>query len=103
MRWSMRIGLQVLNVKKNIYYKNGGQPGNAKAWEDSEINHETNNFFNNTRKTLERSWVRPKHNGYMNFQDSGGDTINEYLDKSIETIKVYEKLKSEYRKSFKDE
>ncbi|MGY9017531.1 MAG: hypothetical protein ACKVGX_05175 [Alphaproteobacteria bacterium] len=89
--------------QKNIYYKNGGQPGNAKAWEDSEINHETNNFFNNTRKTLERSWVRPKHNGYMNFQDSGGDTINEYLDKSIDTIKVYEKLKSEYRKSFKDE
>ena len=39
----------------------------------------------------------------MNFQDSGGDTINEYLDKSIDTIKVYEKLKSEYRKSFKDE
>ena len=80
-----------------------GQPGNAIAWEDQKINNETNNFFSNTRQTLEDAWVRPKHNGYMNFQDKGGNIINEYLQNSGDEEKIYEKLKSEYKQSFKDE
>ena len=69
----------------------------------SKINNETNNFFSNTRQTLEDAWVRPKHNGYMNFQDEGGNIINEYLQNSGDEEKIYEKLKSEYKQSFKDE
>ena len=89
--------------QKNIFYSSGGQPGNSIAWEDQKINKETNNFFRNTRDTLEKSWVRPRHNGYMNFQDEAGNIINEFLYKYIDEIKVYEKLKSEYKKSFTDE
>ena len=89
--------------QKNIFYSSGGQPGNSVAWEDQKINKETNNFFRNTRDTLEKSWVRPRHNGYMNFQDEAGNIINEFLYKYIDEIKVYEKLKSEYKKSFTDE
>ena len=89
--------------QKKTYYENGGQPGNAIAWEDQKINNETNNFFSNTRQTLEDAWVRPKHNGYMNFQDEGGNIINEYLQNSGDEEKIYEKLKSEYKQSFKDE
>lgn len=47
--------------------------------------------------------MRPKHNGYMNFQDEGGNIINEYLQNSGDEEKIYEKLKSEYKQSFKDE
>jgi multiple sugar transport system substrate-binding protein len=89
--------------QKNIFYSSGGQPGNSIAWEDQKINKETNNFFRNTRNTLEKSWVRPRHNGYMNFQDEAGNIINEFLYKYIDEIKIYEKLKSEYKKSFTDE
>ena len=88
--------------QKNIFYSSGGQPGNSFAWEDNTINEETNNFFNNTRDTLEKSWVRPRHNGYMNFQDEAGNIINEYLYKYIDESKVYEKLKLEFKKSFAD-
>ena len=91
------------DCQKKTYYKNGGQPGNSVAWEDEKINKETNNFFSNTRKTLEEAWVRPKHNGYMNFQNEGGNIINEYLKTSSDEMKIYEKLKSEYKESFKDE
>ena len=89
--------------QKNIFYSSGGQPGNSVAWENQKINKETNNFFRNTRDTLEKSWVRPRHNGYMNFQDEAGNIINEFLYEYIDEIKVYEKLKSEYKKSFTDE
>ena len=88
--------------QKNIFYSSGGQPGNSLAWEDHDINKETNNFFRNTRDTLEKSWVRPRHNGYINFQDEAGNIINEYLYKYIDESKVYEKLKLEFRKSFAD-
>ena len=63
------------NAQKNIFYTSGGQPSNALAWEDNIINNETNNFFINTRETLEKSWIRPRHNGYMNFQDQAGNII----------------------------
>ena len=91
------------DCQKKTYYENGGQPANAVAWEDQKINNETNSFFSNTRQTLDEAWVRPKHNGYMNFQDEGGNIINEYLQTSGDEEKIYEKLKSEYKQSFKDE
>lgn len=89
--------------QKNIFYSSGGQPGNSVAWENQIINKQTNNFFRNTRDTLEKSWLRPRHNGYMNFQDEAGNIINEFLNKYINEIKVFEKLKLEYKKSFTDE
>ena len=86
--------------QKDIYYKNGGQPGNAIAWEDKIINEETNNFFYNTRATLEGAWVRPKYNGYMKFQDLSGDIINDFLKNNLKEEVIYDKLNYEFKKSF---
>ena len=87
-------------VVDNIYYKNGGQPGNAVAWENEIINKETNNFFSSTRDTLEGAWVRPRHNGYMKFQDLGGNIINDFLKNNLNEEDIYDKLNYEFRKSF---
>ena len=86
--------------QKSIYYENGGQPGNAIAWEDQKINAETNNFFKNTRDTLEGAWVRPRHNGYMKFQDMSGDIINDFLKNNLKEQYIYDKLNYEFKKSF---
>ena len=86
--------------QKSIYYENGGQPGNAIAWEDQKINAETNNFFKNTRDTLEGAWVRPRHNGYMKFQDMSGDIINDFLKNNLKEQDIYDKLNYEFKKSF---
>jgi len=86
--------------QKGIFYENGGQPGNAIAWEDQKINAETNNFFKNTRDTLEGAWVRPRHNGYMKFQDMSGDIINDFLKNNLKEQDIYDKLNYEFKKSF---
>ena len=86
--------------QKNIYYKSGGQPGNAIAWEDKAINDETNNFFYNTRSTLEGAWVRPKHNGFMQFQDLSGNIINDFLKNNLKEEHIYDKLNYEFKNSF---
>ena len=86
--------------QKSLFYESGGQPGNSVAWEDDKINKETNNFFRGTRKTLDLAWVRPRHNGYMRFQDESGNLINEYLQSEIKAESICEKLIDMYNESF---
>ena len=88
--------------QKSLFYESGGQPGNLVAWEDEKINLETNDFFKATRKTLELAWVRPRHNGYMEFQDKSGYIINDYLQSEISAESVCEKLSDMYNASFKE-
>jgi len=86
--------------QKNLFYSSGGQPGNIDAWNDDSINLETNNFFKNTKQTLNLAWVRPRHNGYMKFQDKSGDIINEFLQSNTKESFVIDKLTTLYRESF---
>ena len=86
--------------QKSLFYESGGQPGNSVAWEDDKINKETNNFFKGTRQTLDLAWVRPRHNGYMKFQDESGNLINEYLQSEIKAESICEKLIDMYNESF---
>ena len=41
-------------------------------------------FFITTRLTLDQAWIRPRHNGYMKFQDESGNIINEYLQSNTQ-------------------
>ena len=86
--------------QKNLFYSSGGQPGNIDAWNDDSINLETNNFFKNTKQTLSLAWVRPRHNGYIKFQDKSGDIINEFLQSNTKESFVIDKLTTLYRESF---
>lgn len=67
------------DVQRGIYTAAGGQPGHAAAWEDRTVNEATGNFYRDTRATLEGAWVRPRHDGYMAFQQAASDRINSGL------------------------
>lgn len=66
-------------VQKTDYAAAGGQPGHAQAWEDDAVNLATADFYRATRTTLEAAWVRPRHDGYMGFQQAASDRLNEGL------------------------
>ncbi|UCI10174.1 extracellular solute-binding protein [Mesorhizobium sp. B1-1-8] len=66
-------------VQRGPYASAGGQPGHAAAWEDQAVNAATGNFYRDTRATLEGAWVRPRHDGYMAFQQAASDRINDGL------------------------
>tara|TARA_Y100000590_G_C15697719_1_gene1005764 strand:- start:518 stop:1663 length:1146 start_codon:yes stop_codon:yes gene_type:complete len=85
--------------QKNLYYYSGGQPGNLNAWKNEKINNDSNNFFRDTLNTLENSWLRPRFDGYMYFQDIGGTIINDYLKNDIQADKTIDKLIKEFEKS----
>jgi multiple sugar transport system substrate-binding protein len=67
------------DVQSGHYAAAGGQPGNARAWEEGTVNASTDDFYRGTRETLESSWIRPRHNGYMAFQQEASDCINSGL------------------------
>jgi multiple sugar transport system substrate-binding protein len=66
-------------VQRGLYAASGGQPGHAAAWDDDKVNGESSSFYRDTRATLEGAWVRPRHEGYMNFQQQASDRLNDGL------------------------
>ena len=85
--------------QKGLYTASGGQPGHAAAWEDDTCNALTCDFFRSTRRTLESAWVRPRYDGYMAFQDRGGDIVHKGLRGKATEEQTLDALDAAYRES----
>ena len=88
------------NCQRGLYYDSGGQPGNVLAWRDDKINENCNDFFKNTLKTLDKSWLRPRYDGYMYYQDKAGTLINNFLKGENSIDFTVKEMKKEFDKSF---
>lgn len=88
-------------VQSTIYADNGGQPGHRIAWEDENVNHQTNGYFINTLPALDRAYVRPRYNGYLHFQDKAGEPIQQYLRYGGDAQSVLDQMSLLYRSSLK--
>jgi len=85
--------------QKGIYWESGGQPAHAAAWDDERANAVTHGFFRSVRRTLDESWLRPRHAGYLRFQDAGGALINAFLRGEASTSETVRRLESSYAAS----
>ncbi len=63
-------------VQRGPYATAGGQPGNAVAWQDAAVNAAAHGFYRDTWNTLDGAWVRPRHDGYMPFQQAAAERLN---------------------------
>lgn len=88
------------DVQRGPYAHTGGQPGHADAWEDEAVNTATSDFYTATRRTLEAAWVRPRHNGYMAFQQSASDRLNAGLRGHHGAETIVDDLNDQFRRSF---
>ncbi|MBN9553014.1 MAG: c-type cytochrome, partial [Alphaproteobacteria bacterium] len=88
------------DVQRGPYAAAGGQPGHAAAWEDDAVNAATGGFYRDTRATLEGAWVRPRHDGYMAFQQQAADRINEGLAGRQDARRVVADINRLFRESF---
>ncbi len=87
------------DVQRGPYAASGGQPGHAAAWEDERVNAATGDFYRDTRATLEGAWLRPRHDGYMAFQQAASDRINEGLSERHDAGRVVDDLNRLFRAS----
>ncbi|MDX8533519.1 extracellular solute-binding protein [Mesorhizobium sp. VK25A] len=88
------------DVQRGPYAAAGGQPGHAAAWEDDTVNAATGGFYRDTRATLESAWVRPRHDGYMAFQQQASDRLNEGLAGRHDARRVVADINRLFRESF---
>jgi multiple sugar transport system substrate-binding protein len=89
------------DVQRGPYAAAGGQPGHALAWEDPEVNRPVGDFYKNTRVTLEGSYLRPRHDGYMPFQAKASERISQGLRNQEGASTVLADLNRMFRDSFK--
>jgi multiple sugar transport system substrate-binding protein len=88
------------DVQRGPYAAAGGQPANALAWTDDIVNASSNNFYRGTRDTLDASWIRPRHEGYMAFQQQGSECINSGLLGGQPPEEIVERLNRLFVASF---
>jgi multiple sugar transport system substrate-binding protein len=67
------------DVQRGPYAAAGGQPGHGAAWLDAAVDQAANGFYSRTRATLEGAMLRPRHDGYMAFQDKAARLVTDGL------------------------
>ena len=98
LKYSFWVASEICQT--DTFYKSGGQPGHLKAWQNQEINDDSKNFFMNTLDTLQKSWLRPRYDGYMYFQDKAGTIINNFLKDNLTLEQALDNLLKEFERSF---
>ena len=71
--------LSSAEAQNGPYTERFGQPGNIRAWLSPRMNLLTNNFFRNTLRSIEGSWVRPRLVGWPDFQFDVSQVIHRSL------------------------
>jgi multiple sugar transport system substrate-binding protein len=87
-------------VQRGLYASAGGQPGHAAAWEDNTVNGAAGGFYRDTRSTLEGGYVRPRHHGYMRFQQAASQRLNAGLINREPAAAILADLDRMFRESF---
>jgi multiple sugar transport system substrate-binding protein len=87
------------DIQRGLYAQNGGQPGHMAAWRDEAVNERTHDFYRATLATLDGAFVRPRHNGYMAFQQEASDRINLALQAGEDGRSLIADLNERFRTS----
>ena len=86
-------------VQRTTYAEGGGQPAHREAWTDRYLNDETGAFFISTLGALDDAYLRPRSDGYLEFQDVAGGLVHGYLRTVEGTERVLDALDASYRAS----
>jgi multiple sugar transport system substrate-binding protein len=87
-------------IQKTLYAEAGGQPGHGLAWEDAAVNAPVDGFYRDTRATLEGGWLRPRHDGYMAFQDAAAQRLNQGLLAHEDAAAIVTAINTLFKESF---
>ncbi|HWC32666.1 MAG TPA: extracellular solute-binding protein [Actinomycetota bacterium] len=66
-------------TQRTTYFEGGGQPGHRSSWSDASVNAASSGFFADTLGALDRAYLRPRHDGFLTYQERAADTIHGWL------------------------
>lgn len=73
----------------------GGQPASRSAWDDPELDRRCGGFFSSTRETTEKSFVRPRFDGFHSRQRSMAATLHRLIWEGGSAASVVDSLLEE--------
>lgn len=95
LRWLMRTDTQSTFIPEH-----DGQPSARVAWMSDAVNTASGNFYRATLRSAESAWVRPRHDGYIAFQNEGSLIIRQaVLDGETHEVTIG-KLRAAWSGSF---
>jgi multiple sugar transport system substrate-binding protein len=86
-------------VQRTVYFPAGGQPGHRSAWTDEAVNAAASGFFHDTLGALDAAFLRPRHDGYLAFQEAAGDLVHGYLRHGGDPDQVLAAMDAAYQDS----
>lgn len=75
-----------------MFARHHGQPARRAAWEDDVINKRFGGCYRDTRATMDQCWIRPRYDGYLQFQEKAGDLIEASLRGEISAASLLDRL-----------
>jgi multiple sugar transport system substrate-binding protein len=86
-------------TQRTVYFEAGGQPGHRSAWTDEAVNAAASGFFHDTLRALDAALLRPRHDGFLAFQETAGDLIHHHLRHGGDPDRVLAALDTAYQAS----
>lgn len=74
LRWLMDDATQ-----RTFVPRHAGQPSAVAAWEDRALDAEAAGFYSGTRQTVDQAWIRPRHDGAVEFQRAAAQSVRAAL------------------------
>ena len=84
-------------TQTGLYTAAGGQPGHRAAWLDEENNRQTGQYFKDTLPTLDAAYLRPRFDGYIDFQTKAPAPVVDALKGVISPLQALDALDALYR------
>ena len=66
-------------AQAGLYIEAGGQAGHRAGWTSAAGDAAAGGFYSGTLATLDGAWMRPRHDGYMPFQQAAAERVNQAL------------------------
>lgn len=85
--------------QRDIVAPAGGQPSSLGAQTDPAVDARFNGFWSATTRTLAGAWVRPRHTGYVAFQDGASALVADAVQGRLSARDAADQLISAFRRS----
>jgi multiple sugar transport system substrate-binding protein len=79
--------------------RHDGQPSRRSVWRDRHVNAVAGSFYENTLDTIESACVRPRYEGYIEFQSEASEIVRHGLNQRTPHWLVLERLQARYARS----
>lgn len=79
-------------VQVGLIGKNYGQPASIVGWDHPENDERFNGFYSAARASMAQSWVRPRYQGYVEYQRRSGLIVAEGLRRNEAPGEVLQRL-----------